>query len=850
MSEDISPAPARRLARERYDRERQRSHSYAARSIATWVTAVLLGILVVGAPLACGAVHRPILLVVLGVSTALALASAWLAAIRKSDLKPHIALAVPILFLVIAGLQIVPIPANLRALIDPAGSELLALAELKGPQPLSLDPPATYFELAKAAAALCVGLAALVLSSGRRARFLAPGLVATAGLLAMVVGFGHRAFSADKIYGLFLSLRGLSVGPFINPNHGAEFLELAAFAALAFAFARPTRNGQRVWRLLAAVLAAGALSNLSRGSVLALGSGTLTWFVLAPRSEEGEPLHRTKFAAALIGSIVVVGVAIGFGADELLHRFGDASPISDARLAIWRDALKIIPAHPAGIGLGAFSRVYPVYQTAPPTNWFQFAENQPLGFLIETGIPGALLLLGALALTLRLFMRNARRDRVEASLAAGLVAVLMHNLTDFGLETPGVLLPFCATLGALFGRQAAESENPVASRSTSVVLLGGIAATAVAVSLGLVRAPSTRNFDELLKPPLPPDAATIAHAASMAHPTDYAYALAEARLAPSDLPRMAARLRMLNRALILCPHCTAAHAEAARDLWRIGRRRQALLEWKTVLGETPNQVGWIFDELVRNGAKPAELMTLANHGNRYDLSRSFLARGMIESAKSVLADANDHNNVELQLAQGEIALKENDLKTARLACDQALAMAPGDPRTVLMASEVEARAGDRDKAIQILQRAVRADTATVEVSRKLLNLLMQTDRWQAIDRALADFRVALTRAGAPVLEANLDAAHIYEGRGQYRRAISEYQAALVQKPDDLELLLALARTAEQGGSVTVAVEAYGAALRQAPSNGEALAALARIQHDKKVLEVNRFLPPHTGQDNK
>lgn len=846
MSVDIRPAPDQQPIGSRR-RGRRRRHADGAKSVATWANAVLVGLLVVGAPLACGAVHRPILLAVLGVSAVLALAAGWLAFIKKSDLKPHLALAIPILFLVIAALQVVPVPAKLRALIDPVGSELLALAQLKGAQPLSLDPPATYFELAKAAAGLCVGLAALVLSSGRRMRFLIPGLVAAAGILAMAVGFGHRAFSTDKIYGLYSSIRGLSVGPFINPNHGAEFLELAAFAALAFAFARPTRDGQRVWKVLAAVLAAGALSYLSRGSVLALGGGALTWFLLAPRSEEGEPLHRTKSAAGLIGLVVVAGVAIGFGADELLGRFGDASVAGDVRLAVWRDALKVIPAHPAGIGMGAFSRVYPVYQSVQSNTWFQFPENLALGFLIETGIPGALLLLAALVLTLRLFIRNARRDRVEASLAAGLVAVSMHNLTDFGLETPGVLLPFCAILGSIFGRQVAGSEETVPRRSTPAVLLSGTSAVAAAVSVALVLAPSSRNFDELLKPPLPPDASAIARAASMAHPTDHVYALAEARLAPSDLPRMAARLRMLNRAIILCPRCTGAHVEAARDLWRLGRRRQALLEWKTILNQDPDQLAWIFGELAGNGAQPAELMTLANDGNRYEVSRNFLASGMIESAKNVLATAGDHNDAEFHLVRGQIALRENDLKAARLAGERALAMVPDDPRAVLMASEVDVKANDRDKAIEVLQRAVRAGNASVEVSRKLLNLLMQTDRWQAIDRALADFRAALATAGAPMLEANLNAAHIYESRGQYRRAISEYQAALAHNPDDIGLRLALARAAEQAGSVTVAIDAYDSVLRRAPDNGEARNALDRIRRDKKVLEVNRYFPTHTGQ---
>jgi len=810
--------------------------------------AILLGVAVAGAPLACGAVHRPILFALLGAVAALALATAGLAAGSKSDFKPHLALALPILLLLISAAQLVPIPAALRALLDPAGSELLRLARLTGAQPLSLDPPETYLRLAEAAAALAVGLAALVLSSGRRMRFVATGLVAAAGLAALVVGLGHRAISEDKVYGLVAPSRGLPVGPFINPNHTAEFLELAAFAALAFAFARPSRDGQRIWKIAAAVLAAGALSALSRGSVLALGAGALTWFLFAPRSDDGEPFHRGRFAAMLIGLVVIVGVALGFGAEKLASSLAATGGENLTKLSVWLDALRLVRAHPAGIGLGAFGRVYPVYQTLPSTSWFQFVENQPLGLLIEAGIPGALLVVAGLALSLRHFKANARRDRVEASLAAGLVTVLAHNLTDFGLETPGVLLPFCAVLGAMFGRQVLVAETPVPRRSTSALAV--LSAAAVLAGIALLRSPSARDFERLLQPPLPGEARAIAHQASAAHPTDYAYALAEARLEPTDLASTSSRLRMLNRAIILCPLCAGAHAEAARDLWRLGRRQQALLEWKTVLARSPRQLPWVFAELAREGARPEELTTLANGKNNYELTQHLLTSGMIGAARQTLAASGDHEVIEFHLVQGQLHLVANDLAAARDASQRALAAAPHDPRAVLMAAEVELRAGGPDKAIEILQTGLRSAPANLELNRKLIALLIDTDKYQAIDRALDGLRRALSEAGVAMTEANVAAARVFERRGQFRRAVSEYQAALAVNADHPGMLLALAKAAEQAGSFAVAIDAYTALLRGTPGHAEAQAALARIHKDKKALEVNGASRSPTGAEAK
>lgn len=829
-------------------RHRRRRGEANSRTLLLWSTAAALGACLVGAPLAVGAVHRPVAVIVLGLTAALALPAAALARGAQTRLKPHIVMALPMLFLLIAALQIMPMPWTARARLDPAGSELLALAQLTGPQPMSLDPPATYFELAKAAAALVVGTSALILTSSRRLRFAAIGMVAVAGLAAFAVGLGHRAFFEDKIYGLFDASRGLPVGPFVNPNHTAEFLELGAFAALAFAFSRPSRDGQRVWKVVAAVLAAGALSTLSRGSVLALGSGVLVWFLLAPRSDDGESLHRTKFAAALIGLLVVVGIGVGFGAEGLLDRFAQSGPAGEGRFRVWADALKMLRAHPLGIGLGAFTRTYPVYQSFPSSVWYQFPEDQPLSILVETGVPGAVFMLAAWSLVLRRFAKQARRDRVEASLAAGLVAVLAHNLTDFGLETLGVLLPFCALWGTLFGRMAEATEDPPSERW--MPMLAGLGVLPVIGGIALLCLPAARDFDALLQPPFSAESRALARQASQAHPTDYAYALAEARLEAPDPASPAKRLRLINRAMILCPACAVAHVEAARELWRLGRRSQALLEWRTVLALPSGRLDAVFGELSKSGASEAELISLATERNRQELSRLLLGQGMIPAAREVMAGSASKDTVEFHLVQAQIALDAQDLPAARAAATAALAAAPRDPRAFAMTADVEVRENKREEAIATLTRGLGAEPTDVDLCQRLLGLLTQTDRWRATDQALDNLRRALAEHGAPMRAANLAAAQIFEHRGQFYRAVTEYQSALAQAPDDVGLQLSLARAAELAGKVTVAVDAYAAVLRRSPKQPEAEAGLARIRTQKKALEVSRALPSHIVTDDK
>jgi len=216
----------------------------------------------------------------------------------------------------------------------------------------------------------------------------------------------------------------------------------------------------------------------------------------------------------------------------------------------------------------------------------------------------------------------------------------------------------------------------------------------------------------------------------------------------------------------------------------------------------------------------------------------------------VLAGADDHEGVDFRLAQAQIALATNDLRAARTASDAALAADPRDARAILLASELALRSDERDRAIAVLETGLRADPMQVELNRKLLGLLMQTDKWQAIDRALAGLRAALAAAGAPMTEASVAAAHVFERRGQLHRAISEYQAAVAQSPDDTRLQLDLARAAEQAGRITVAIAAYNAVLRRAPDNAEARATLGKIARDKKLIEASEAQTPHTRVDDR
>jgi tetratricopeptide (TPR) repeat protein len=309
------------------------------------------------------------------------------------------------------------------------------------------------------------------------------------------------------------------------------------------------------------------------------------------------------------------------------------------------------------------------------------------------------------------------------------------------------------------------------------------------------------------------------------------------------------RLVGLNRALRLCPNCPAGHREVARNLWRLGRRQQALLEWRAVVTLDRSALSWVFDELRKSGARPEELATLADAENRFELCRYLLGQRMFEAVKNLLAGAADRKGVEFHLVQASLALAEKDMPGARQASQQALLEAGlTDARATLTAAEVEILDGKQDAALGFLRAGLLSAPTNLELNRKLLALLVQTDGWEAVDRALDGLRAALLEHGVPLVEANIAAAQVFERRGQYPRAVSEYRAATAQNPGNVGLLLALGRLAEMAGQVTVAIDAYRDVLRWAPDNPAARGALERMRSevDGKLLEEMLRSPSQTG----
>ncbi len=686
------------------------------------------------------------------------------------------------------------------------------------------------------------------------------GVVATA---AVVIGIAHKLVGVSKIYGLVASTpRTLLIGPFVNANHTAELLELGAFTCLACSFQRPTMLNRVSWLIGTALCAGGTAATLSRGGIAALGAGVLVFVTLRHFAhDDGSP---KRWRTTLIGGALLLGLlalgAAALGADQLIDRFNSGAITSDVRFRVWRDSWRVLQAHPFGIGRGAFDRVYPIYRTvtAPFSLRFAFVENEPLQLLIDCGwLLCGLLFLGFGLVAWDLF-RYARRDRIEAALLAGLFAVLVHNLVDFGFETPGILLPFLAILATVLGRARAPSARvPVWARWGAI----GLAGAGCLIGIASILRPSSDDFDaQLRRVRSPAEKKQILTRARAAHPVDYFYVLAYASLEPLRGPpgQPSPRLHALNQALMLCPGCEAVHLEVGENLWALGMRRQALLEYRSAVELQPKLFRQVLGELFARGATPEQLASIATFqpARMIDVARFLSGMGRVADAVVVLGQAEmigaPRSDVLLskaafQLQLGQEAAAETTLSTLR-------ALRVDDPRLPLLEAQALVLVGNApdapDRALALLDAAAARYPGDVDLQRMRIDLITRYERWAAAARALEGYKQALYTRDGTATEAHIASARILTKMGRLTDALGEYRIALGDQALNVALWLELGSVSESAGRAETAREAYAMATRLSPNNPDAAHGLQRLADQRRQLSEIRLVPsPVAGAHN-
>ncbi|MGM0564441.1 MAG: O-antigen ligase family protein [Pseudomonadota bacterium] len=354
--------------------------------------------------------------------------------------------------------QVLPLPPGLVAVLSPQTCAIVGCSG--GWLALSATPDETlYYTVLTAAYGAFFFVCLHALSSRWRIRRALWWWVVSAALMTVygvLVRYGGEAFEPVA---LARTNRGSLSGAFVNRNHFAGFVSMAAAMAIGLLLADLRPSGERsrrewlrdtlrlllsrkvVLRLLIIVLVAGLVLTRSRMGNTAFFSATLmagiVWFW---RSGGSRRVALMIFASFLLVDLYIVGNVVGV--DRVVERIEQSDYRSEQRVDVNGDTLRMIVDFPVvGSGAGSYQRVFPAYKSIynstgvfhhAHNDYFQFwAELGPLGFLLTGGIAAIAVIAGAQAL-------RRRKSRFYASMAlGGLMAVTymaIHATTDFNLR--------------------------------------------------------------------------------------------------------------------------------------------------------------------------------------------------------------------------------------------------------------------------------------------------------------------------------------------------------------------------------------------------------------------------------
>lgn len=309
-------------------------------------------------------------------------------------------------------------------------------------------------------------------SSERRLQLLVD-LIILIGVVSAMFGIWRQARQRDIGFILPYLRPTLGYAQFINYNHFAFLMELALGLVLGILVCRGVTGKRLVIYLMAAVpmWAALILSN-SRGGILSILClviflGLLMGATRKSNSSESRLLRASRTLA--VRGVLIVALLFGaiatlvlVGGDPLGGRLEtvpleldrQAAETLTLRQSIWRATWEMIKDNPiAGVGFGGYAVAIPKYHVASGEVTPQEAHNDYLELLASGGLIGLAIciwLVISFLAAARRQMRNAvafpflRAARFGA--LAGLLAVGVHSLVDFGLHIPINAFLFTALL--------------------------------------------------------------------------------------------------------------------------------------------------------------------------------------------------------------------------------------------------------------------------------------------------------------------------------------------------------------------------------------------------------------------
>lgn len=302
------------------------------------------------------------------------------------------------------------------------------------------------------------------------------------GVFVALMGMLQKTGDDTVVYGL-RRVAGQPFGPFVNRDHGAMFLAMAAMCGLGLFFGgfKPLFRQQSrttMFDLLAVqflklvmvvAVIAGIVKTGSRGGLHSFVSAAVFMGFVA----SGFLKNRAQKIAAWVALVLLLAgygvilnkykILLGLDGDKLVSSV-------TVRFSMYKSGWALIKDFPVfGAGLGAVEHAFPLYAredlTSVTPNIVRNVHSDWIQLFAQTGFAGGLSYLAGLFAALYLFYRGWLRCRsftvkaVYGGALGGALAAMLHSFVDFGLQMPANSLVFYALLGALASKPAVEGRG-------------------------------------------------------------------------------------------------------------------------------------------------------------------------------------------------------------------------------------------------------------------------------------------------------------------------------------------------------------------------------------------------------
>jgi len=284
---------------------------------------------------------------------------------------------------------------------------------------------------------------------------------------------------SESLIGIYQSiyLGELSTGTYINRNHFAGFIELTVFLLIGYSLAqrnyeldnqdkksyfKELLSSDRIFKQITLILvisfvAIALFTSQSRMAIFSFLATAVLMYLLIRRYSRESPAERIIIAFGIFMTLCYV-FFISFY--PIIRRFVETIGEAPGRTHIWKDSLRIVYDFPIfGTGLDTFRYIYPKYKTLEIASRINFAHNDYIQLLVETGIIGFVLILIPLYILIRVSLQKisfyiSNKDYFAAYIRlgalCGIFSILIHSLVDFNLHIPANAIYFSLLIGIIF----------------------------------------------------------------------------------------------------------------------------------------------------------------------------------------------------------------------------------------------------------------------------------------------------------------------------------------------------------------------------------------------------------------